>query len=225
VIKSLLHAQNQAQKLFQLAEERAFFQAGKSEQEVNKLLYDLAEELFQIKKYWHKRIVRSGKNTLLPYRENPENLFLQEDDILFIDFGPVFEEWEADMGKTYVIGNNPLKIKLKEDVEKAWVEGQAYFKANYHQLTGADLYHYTTKLAISYGWEYGNEHCGHLIGNFPHEKILGDETVHYIHPDNNELLSKTDQFGKTRYWIYEIHFVDVKNKIGGFFEELVGPFD
>jgi hypothetical protein len=36
---------------------------------------------------------------------------------VFFDFGPVFEEWEADVGRTYVIGNDSLKHKLKKDIE------------------------------------------------------------------------------------------------------------
>ena len=82
--------------------------------------------MFGIKKYWHKRIVRSGKNTLLPYKENPPDLTIQEDDILFFDFGPVFDDWEADVGKTYVVGNNAKKLKLSKDVESAWHEGKAF---------------------------------------------------------------------------------------------------
>jgi Xaa-Pro dipeptidase len=49
----------------------------------------------------------------LPYAHNPENITLQADDILFFDFGPVFEKWEADVGRTYVIGQNELKIKTQ----------------------------------------------------------------------------------------------------------------
>jgi Xaa-Pro dipeptidase len=40
-------------------------------------------------------IVRAGKNTLLPYDENPPDLTIGEDDILFLDLGPVFEQWES----------------------------------------------------------------------------------------------------------------------------------
>jgi hypothetical protein len=32
---------------------------------------------------------------------------------LFFDFGPIFEDWEADFGRTFVIGNDPIKHKLK----------------------------------------------------------------------------------------------------------------
>jgi Xaa-Pro dipeptidase len=220
-INNLIEAEKKAALLFKEIENRNLVVEGKTERELNTDVFNLAFELFGIKKFWHKRIVRSGENTLLPYKENPADLTLQKDDILFFDFGPVFEDWEADLGKTYVLGNNEKKLKLKQDVELAWKEGKAYFDENKNKLTGAQFYQYTKELAKKYGWEYGNEHCGHLIGNFPHEQILGEDEINYIHPNNNQLMSEKDRNGDERFWIYEIHFIDRALKIGGFFEQLV----
>jgi Xaa-Pro aminopeptidase len=221
-IKNLQIAEQKAEKLFDEIQQRALIKAGISERELNLHIFNLAFELFGIKKYWHKRIVRSGKNTLLPYAENPADLILQEDDILFFDFGPVFDEWEADFGRTYVLGNHPAKQKLANDVALAWAEGKAFYEAHKNSnLTGADFYQYTKALATKYGWEYGNEHCGHLIGNFPHEQIVGEEIIHYLHPENNTLLSALDKNGNERIWIYEIHFIDKTLAIGGFYEQLL----
>ena len=220
-LTNLIEAERKAEVLFQEIENRNIVTVGKTESELNKEVFNLAFELFGIKKFWHKRIVRSGKNTLLPYKENPVNLTIQKDDILFFDFGPVFDNWEADVGKTYVVGNNAKKLKLKQDVELAWKEGKEYFDLNKAKLTGADFYHYTKKLAEKYGWEYGNHHCGHLIGNFPHETILGEDEKNYIHPNNNQLMSDKDINGEERYWIYEIHLIDRELEIGGFFEQLL----
>jgi len=220
-LTNLIEAERKAEVLFQEIENRNIVTIGKTESELNKEVFNLAFELFGIKKFWHKRIVRSGKNTLLPYKENPVNLTIQKDDILFFDFGPVFDDWEADVGKTYVVGNNDKKLKLKQDVELAWKEGKEYFDLNKAKLTGADFYHYTKKLAEKYGWKYGNHHCGHLIGNFPHETILGEDEKNYIHPNNNQLMSDKDINGEERYWIYEIHLIDRELEIGGFFEQLL----
>lgn len=217
----LQEAETKAILLFKEMEDRKLVCPGKTEQELNAEVYKLADELLGIKKYWHKRIVRAGKNTLLPYRENPPNLVLQENDILFLDFGPVFENWEADIGRTYVLGNNATMMKLKDEVEKAWHEGKQFFNENKMNLTGADFYDYTKQLAKRYGWEYGNNHCGHLVGNFPHEKILGEDLINYIHPENNRLMAEPDINGKERFWIYEIHFTNPEMQIGGFFEQLV----
>jgi Xaa-Pro aminopeptidase len=220
-LEALQEAERKAQILFDEIQNRGLISPEKTERQLNEEIYQLAFDLFSIDKYWHKRIVRAGANTLLPYKENPQDLKIQEDDILFLDFGPVFEDWEADVGKTYVLGNDPNKIKLQKEVELAWHEGKAFYDKNKMELTAADLYNFTTALAEKYGWKYANRHCGHLVGKFPHERILGDDIIHYIHPENHRLMSAPDQFGNERYWIYEIHFVDETLGIGGFFEQLL----
>jgi len=139
---------------------------------------------------------------------------------LFFDFGPVFEHWEADLGRTYVIGNNREKLRLKSDVETCWNLGKEYFD-NDPSMTGATLYEYVCDLAKSRSWEFGNEHCGHLIGKFPHERIQGEKTLNYIHPENHTPMNAPDQYGEARDWILEIHFIDPRQKIGGFFEQVL----
>ncbi len=88
-------------------------------------------------------------------------------------------------------------------------------------MTGATLYAYVCGLAKSRSWEFGNEHCGHLIGKFPHERIQGEKTLNYIHPDHHTPMNAPDQYGEARDWILEIHFVDTKQRIGGFFEQVL----
>lgn len=220
-LSALRKAEAQAAALFQLIETEGLIRPGKSEKQLNEEIYQLAAAAFGIRKYWHKRIVRAGANTLLPYRENPPNLILQEDDIVFFDFGPVFEEWEADFGRSYVLGNNPRKKQLVLDSETAWSRGKAYYEARKTDITASELYQFTCTMAAEMGWEYGNEHCGHLIGNFPHEKIIGDEQVHYLHPENDSRLLDRSAGNHERYWIYEIHFVDRELRIGAFFEQLL----
>jgi Xaa-Pro aminopeptidase len=221
MISNLIIAEKKAKQLFDEAENRNYFSANQLESELNTKLYQLADELFNIKKYWHKRIVRSGANTLLPYQANPIDLVINENDILFIDFGPVFEEWEADFGRTYVIGKDAEKIKLKNDVEQAWYIGKQFFDEHYSTITCSQFFSFTKELAYKMGWQYGNHHCGHLIGNFPHELILGDEINNYFHADNHQPIATLDIYNQQRYWIYEIHFIDSKKQIGGFFEQLI----
>ena len=120
-------AQDNAERLFHEIEAHGLIRPGVSESQVNAGIYALAKEMYGITTYWHKRIVRAGKNTLLPYAENPPDLIIGEDDILFLDLGPVFEEWEADFGRTFVTGSDPLKLKLKNDVGLAFAAGKRYF--------------------------------------------------------------------------------------------------
>ncbi len=215
-----MEAEKKAADLFKEIEVKKLLIPGKSEKEINTSIFDLAFAMFGIKKYWHKRIVRCGENTLQPYKENPPNLILKEDDILFIDFGPIFEEWEADFGRTYVIGKDPYKIKLKEDIESAWHDCKKYFDTQ-KKITGAELYQYACDLALNYNWEFGGEIAGHIIGNYPHERLEKEDKTNYIHPNNPEDMFNKDKKGKVRNWILEIHFIDREKQIGGFFEQLL----
>ena len=219
-LKNLIEAENKAAKLFREIERRSLMLPGKSESLINTEIFDLAYEMYGIKKYWHKRIVRCGQNTLEPYNENPRNLILKEDDILFIDFGPIFEDWEADFGRTYVVGNDPYKLKLKKDIESAWDDCKRYFETK-QKITGAELYNYACNLALEYNWEFGGEIAGHIIGHYPHEKLEKEDKTNYIHPANHQNMFENDKENRVRNWILEIHFVDKEKKIGGFFEQLL----
>jgi Xaa-Pro dipeptidase len=216
----LLQAQAKAVRLFEEIETRGLIRPGITEKTLNAGIYALAKEMYGINTYWHKRIVRAGKNTLLPYAENPPDLMIEEDDILFLDLGPVFEDWEADFGRTFVLGSDPLKHKLKQDVGEAFALGKQYFNAT-PTIASDELFHYTTSLAKKFGWEFGGRIAGHLIGHFPHEKISDDKVTLYVHPDSHLLMRSKDENGEKRHWILEIHFVDRQREIGGFYEELL----
>lgn len=86
-----------------MAGECGYFRAGQSERQLSDAIHALAGELYGLERHWHKRIVRAAENTLCPYRERPADRLIEADDILFVDFDPVFEEWEADIGGTYVL--------------------------------------------------------------------------------------------------------------------------
>jgi Xaa-Pro aminopeptidase len=217
---SLLEAQTKADDLFRHIERGGFIRPGVAESELNEQIYDLAHRMYGVSKYWHKRIVRAGENTLLPYDENPPDLVLKEDDILFLDLGPVFADWEADFGRTFVLGNDPQKHKLRRDVETAFTDGKRYFH-DHPEIKANELYDYATSLARKHGWEFGGPIAGHLLGQFPHERIPDDKISLYVHPENPLRMSEPDADGRFRHWILEIHFVDRARKIGGFYEELL----
>ncbi len=219
-IGELRAAQTKAEKLFHEVEARGLIRSGIKESQLNEEIFALAKEMYGITTYWHKRIIRAGENTLLPYAENPPDLPIGEDDILFLDLGPVFEEWEADFGRTFVIGSDPVKHKLRHDVEQAFAEGKRYFH-QHPEITSRELFAYAQSLAAKSGWEFGGPIAGHLIGQFPHERIAGDKVTLYVHPDSDLLMRSLDEKGQKRHWILEVHFVDRERRIGGFFEELL----
>jgi hypothetical protein len=93
----LLDAQVKAVQLFDAIVERGLITPGVREVAASDAIRDLANDMFGTTKYWHKRIIRAGVNTLLPYRENPPDRVIEDDDIAFADFGPIFEDFEADL--------------------------------------------------------------------------------------------------------------------------------
>lgn len=213
-------AEQKAKELFKAVEELGLITAGKSESELTNEIALFANRRFGVQKHWHKKIVRSGPNTPYPYNGNPPDRLIEDDEILFIDLGPVFDGWEADLGRTYVLGNDPLKLKLKRDVETAWQEACTWI-LNQTRLTGADCFHYVTGLAKVYGWVFGGEIAGHIVGRFPHEQRVPGDWGLDIHPDNHEDILTPAGDGVRRSWILEMHFVDRERQIGAFHEQLL----
>ena len=74
---------------------------GKLESELTREIHDLARDRFGLRRHWHKRVARAGENTMLTYHDEPADRRIEEDDIVYLDFGPVFDTWEADFGRTY----------------------------------------------------------------------------------------------------------------------------
>lgn len=173
-----------------------------------------------MKTHWHKRVVRSGPNTLKPYAENPPDRIIQANDILFVDLGPVFEEWEADFGRTFVLGDDPVKKKLRDDLEPVWKKGKEAFDAD-PDISGERLYEIACGLAKEAGWEFGGPIAGHLVGDFPHERIPQDKISLYITPGSSGPMRSVNKKGEKRHWILEVHLVDREREIGGFFEQLL----
>lgn len=216
-LEKLKHAESMALELFRGIEDSGMIIAGKTEKQLTDDVFELAREMFGIEKYWHKRIVRTGKNTLCPYDENPPTLMIAKDDILFFDLGPIFDEYEADIGRTYVLGDDPAKHKIAADIETAWYEIRDWFHSH-TSLTGAECFDFAKQTAEDMGWEYGIEIAGHLVGKFPHERGRPDL---YLCLDNpNDVFAK-DADGNTRHWILELQFVDRTHGYGSFFEQLL----
>ena len=143
-----------------------------------------------------------------------------DDDIVYADFGPVFDDWEGDFGRTWVIDTDPEKLRLRDDLVVVFEAGKHYFAAH-PDITAAELYTEVVRLSNERGWEYGNFHCGHLVGEFPHENFEGEKIESVITPANTLPMRRTDPSGRVGHWILEVHLVDRAREIGGFYEELL----
>ncbi|HTK65018.1 MAG TPA: M24 family metallopeptidase [Pseudonocardia sp.] len=217
---SLLAAQDNARELFDEVLRRGMVRPGALESQVSDQVRDLGAELFGTDRHWHKRVVRSGPNTLRPYRDNPPDRTIGDDDIVFLDFGPIFAEWEADFGRTFVLGRDPVKLRLAADLPRLFEAGRTWFEAH-PDITGSQLYNYVCELARESGWQFGGAHSGHLVGEFPHETVDGDRIESYIAPGSDNVMRRDLPSGRRAHWILEIHLVDAERQIGGFYEQLL----
>jgi Xaa-Pro dipeptidase len=217
---ALLDAQRKAEDLFAAVVADGLMTPGKLESELSAEIYALAQHRFGVRRHWHKRIARAGPNTVTTYHQDPPDRRIEEDDVVYLDFGPVFEQWEADFGRSYALGSDPAKHKLVKDIETAFHRGKAHYR-QHPDLTCGELYDFVAALAVQAGWEFGNATAGHLVGHFPHETMPGEPKPLSIRSGNSLRLNEADANGARRHWILEIHFVDPQRQIGGFFEELL----
>src|ERR1700754_1801299 len=118
-----------------------------------------------MQRIWHPSIIRFGANTLKTFRAaSAPGTVLRNDDIYFIDLGPVFDGHEGDVGDTFVVGDDPAMLAcataardLFKLTEARWREGR----------TGVDLYACAEAQAAAMGWRLNHETKGHRVGDFP----------------------------------------------------------
>jgi Xaa-Pro dipeptidase len=216
----LLQAQGKARQLLREIEARKLIAPGTTEKDLSERIYALAFELFGTRKHWHKRVVRTGENTFYSYKVDPPNLPINDGDLVYLDLGPVFEEYEADIGKTYLLGNDPTKTKLIEDLETIFRQGKSIYSTD-PAMTGAQLWLKVLELTEEAGWSFGNNHAGHIVGEFSHSQRYGDSLELRISAENHLPMHTPLPDGQKRHWILEIHLVDKDGKFGGFFEDLL----
>lgn len=213
-------AQTKALGLFDAIERDGLVRPGVTERQVEDEIGALAEREFGVQKHWHKRIVRAGANGVTTAGDNPPVRTIEADDIVYVDLGPVFEAWEADIGKSYALGADPLKRKLVADLPRVFAEVQAHYRKD-PDMTGAALYAFAQDAAAKAGWRFGGKIAGHLVSEFAHALIPGDKALYRISPQNPTPMSDPDGKGRARHWILEIHLVAQDGSFGGFYERLL----
>ena len=97
---------------------------------------------------WHGVYLRFGPNTLLTYwdKDAPDAV-LRDNDIFYIDIGPVWEKWEGDGGDTFVVGNDPEMHRARTAVRQVFDRVHESWRTK--SLTGAALYAYASEVARS----------------------------------------------------------------------------
>jgi len=216
----LEQAQTHALKLFDAIERGGLVRPGVTERQVEDEIGVLAEQEFGVQKHWHKRIVRAGANGITTAGDNPPVRTIEADDIVYVDLGPVFEAWEADIGKSYALGADPQKQRLVADLPRVFDQVQTHYRSN-PNMTGAALYAFAQDAAAAAGWRFGGKIAGHLVSEFAHALIPGDKALYRISPQNPTPMSDPDGKGRARHWILEIHLVAPDGSFGGFYERLL----
>jgi Xaa-Pro aminopeptidase len=191
-----------------LAEVAPHVQPGMTEAEARELVEDVLRA-HGSSKLWHPTKVRFGVNTLRTFREPSDpGVTLGKHDIFFLDIGPVFRDHEADVGRTYVVGDAPELVELAQAAERLWHEVAGRW-ANSGE-SGRELYAFAESAARRRGYELSMDGAGgHRLSDFPHAlHHKGTLRVHEGHPQGNR-------------WVLEIQIRHPRLGVGAFFEDLL----
>lgn len=216
---ALIAAEQKALRLLDAIETARLIAPGKSELEIEREIFAIAARDFGVTDHWHDRVVRAGINTLCVAGEAAPDRMIAADDMVFIDLGPVFGEWEADVGRSYAVGDDPLKHALCADLPIVFNAVKARFMAD-PDVTGAALYAAAHEEAERRGWLFGGNIAGHLVGQYPYART-GSKALRWIFPENVTRMRDPDADGNLRHWILEIHLLARDRSFGGFYERLL----
>ncbi|KAL3142258.1 hypothetical protein ABBQ38_002600 [Trebouxia sp. C0009 RCD-2024] len=180
---------------------------GTTETDIDKQVFKLTEAEYGTRKHWHQRLPRIGQNTIHPIYEKVPDLTLKEDDIAYVDLGPVFGDIEADFARTYVLGHDEEKHKLNAALAEVFKVCKQHYLAN-PSTTGADFFAFVRKTCTEAGYEYANpNYCAHLVGKWSHDQEFGDAPEHYACPACSTPMDAPGPDGQQRMWILEIHLL------------------
>ena len=157
---------------------------------------------------WHDVYVRFGTNTTKTFgAASDPGVVLGEEDIFFLDIGPVWQQWEGDGGDTFVTGADKEMAQCAADarslfhiVRKKW-QGDGW--------TGKQLYDFADAKARAMGWALNLDLSGHRISDFPHAAI-------YDGP-----MATVDFHPAPLIWVLEIHLRHPERNFGAFFEDML----
>ncbi len=157
---------------------------------------------------WHHIIVRCGSNTTKDFMARSEpGVVLQENDIFFIDIGPIFQNCEGDAGDTFVFGDDPDHHRAKGDVRTIWEKvRRTWFD---ERITGQELYQFAEKTAGEMGWKLNLDLSGHRLSDYPH-------SAHY-----DGALADVGFRPNPNLWVLEIAIAHPDGGFGAFYEDLL----
>jgi Xaa-Pro aminopeptidase len=144
----------------------AAFKPGMRESEAGRLGLEILNEL-GMERVWHPVHVRFGANTMKTFKERSDgDPVLGEDDIYFIDIGPVFRGHEGDVGATFTTGSDPDKQACAQAVKTLFDAVRNEWLAE--GRSGPALYDFAAAEAKRMGWLLNLDIKGHRVSDFPH---------------------------------------------------------
>lgn len=181
--------------------------AGMLEEDANKMVVATLLEMGATKAF-HKPYIRFGSNTTKTFgADSDPGVRLGEDDIFFIDVGPVWEGYEGDAGDTFVTGSDPELKRCAVDARRIYDAVEKKWKAE--KATGVELYQFAEQLAKDLGWVLNLDLGGHRLGDY-------SSAEHYEGP-----LSEISFHPSPNLWMVEIHIRHPEKQFGAFYEDLL----
>ncbi|GGY05143.1 M24 family metallopeptidase [Paludibacterium paludis] len=161
-----------------------------------------------MERIWHGSKIRFGKNTLKSFRERSDpDVVLGDNDIFFVDLGPVWRGHEGDAGDTFVTGDDAqmqacrlAARRLFGEVRDLWLQ---------ERLSGAALYREAERLAREAGWRLNLDIQGHRVSDFPHGLYKAGA------------LGAFDREPSSGLWVLEIQIHHPDRPFGAFYEDLL----
>lgn len=203
-LEKLHRARNVARDItYELA---SLLKPGMTEEDAHRLYKELCQK-YPVEKQWHPAKLRMGPNTICNFKDISEPYTLKEDDVFFIDIGPVVDGHEADFGETFFIGKNEEYKRICDAQKKVFEEVSEHWRKT--REGGAPLYAFAKKRAEIYGFVLNADQDGHRIGDFPH---------HVFYKGG---LGEVHESVVPNAWILEIHLWDPNKRFGAFYEDIL----
>ena len=157
---------------------------------------------------WIAPDVRFGTNTLKRYGEPSDpGVVLGDDDVWFVDVGPLWRDHEGDYAETFAVGTDPERHRLVRDLRAIFDGTSRHWREA--RATGAALYEFAAAEAAARGWRLDLEMAGHRLGAHPHA-VLHDGT-----------LARAGFTPSPGLWMLEIQLRHPERPYSAFFEDLL----
>ncbi len=203
-LSKLISARNIAREItYELS---SHIRPGMLETHAHELYKEICKK-YPVERQWHPPKLRFGPNTMCNFKDVSVPYELQEEDIYFIDIGPVVGGHEADYGETFTFGSLYEQKNLALTAKKIFHEVSEFWKKN--RTSGERLYEFAKTRATHYDVILNMGSDGHRIGDFPHHIFFKGglpETPEQIIPNA---------------WILEIHLFNKDRTFGAFYEDIL----